>query len=360
MRIQSVILMVGFLTLALAGPGFGAGDQKTFFKGQAPSRSASSASFLQVERIGEHWFDQTHFHRLDSEAPRAASVPGSLDVLSISPDRYSGQPEQDLHGGFDLERGASLLRIPLSTRLNLDVGLAMGMTGPGERSQTWEVALPMTFSNLEIAPYAVSGKRSGSAPTQHSQWVGAKSRMRFFEPFSVLSDVAQGRIDGQDGQRTSRAFTLGLEMDTDLATSELFFTYQTLVKNGARANSPDAATSQEILSTALSDDFAGHFAPLPIKGIGLRLSEISVLENLNQSVSVLYATGSLPSETDPEFAARYLDEEDLLLGLSMDTRYAIYEHLAALVEVGVLNIRHNTAEENTSNWKFSLGVEYGF
>ncbi len=98
------------------------------------------------------------------------------------------------------------------------------------------------------------------------------------------------------------------------------------------------------------------------RGLALGLHNISLLKHLTHDVSVAWFTGSElpPLHGDPAG----LTSRDHVIEISVDHTYALYENLAALVEMTYMDGELDPAvwdeEKNLEAWKLAVGMAYRF
>jgi hypothetical protein len=210
--------------------------------------------------------------------------------------------------------------------------------------------------SLEILPYMIS---SDIHSPEGLFWYGANTRIHTPFPWTINADVAYGAAERQDGRDPSATtLTLGLEFDLDLFTPELFMLYQNGPPVGKRDPYRGLGQQNPVLGSSLSLDLLPQEMLLaPMQGVGLRFKNVALADNLTNYLSVVYATGLL----DAPMLGSSFGSDDALIGVNMDAQYALFEQLAALIEVGVLKMYPGGADEDPdADWKLSLGFRYDF
>jgi hypothetical protein len=212
------------------------------------------------------------------------------------------------------------------------------------------------FLDMEVQPYAL---RSESLSPETFHWFGANARLHTFSPWAIHAEMAYGTAEGSDHRDPSAtALTLGLEVDLNLFTPELFMLYQSGAHLGKQTPHTGFGQSNPVLASAFSLDLLPPEMLLaPMQGVGLRFKNIPFMNNLSNYLSVVYATGLIDS---PVLGSSF-GSDDAMLGLNMDAQYALFEQLAALIEVGVLKMYPAApGDDPDADWKFSLGFRYDF
>jgi hypothetical protein len=218
------------------------------------------------------------------------------------------------------------------------------------------LGLVFNFLDMEVQPYAL---RSESLSPETFHWFGANARIHTFSPWTLHADMVYGTAEGYDHRDPSAtALTLGLEVGLNLFTPELFLLYQSGAHLGKQTPHTGFGQSNPVLASAFSLDLLPPEMLLaPMQGVGLRVKNIPLMNNLTNYLSVVYATGLIDS---PVLGSSF-GSDDAMLGLNMDAQYALFEQLAALIEVGVLKMYPAAPDEDpNADWKFSLGFRYDF
>jgi hypothetical protein len=213
----------------------------------------------------------------------------------------------------------------------------------------------LSLLDLDVSPYIAPSGMKGS-PDEYL-WFGAQTRIQPFPPFSLNADMAYGTSirDGRDPSTT--ALSVGLELDLKLFTPEVFMLYQ----DGSDVQHPLAGLgliSNPVLASALSLELLPRELVLaPMQGVGFRLKNFAISDNLTNYLSVVYATGLV----DAPMLGSSFGPDDSLIGVSMDAQYALFEQLAAMIEIGVLKLYPAAqGEDPNADWKLSLGFKYDF
>jgi hypothetical protein len=213
----------------------------------------------------------------------------------------------------------------------------------------------LSLLSLDVSPYIVPSGVQGSR--DEYLWFGAQTRLQPFPLFSLNADMAYGTSAGDGRDPSTTALSVGLELDLKLFTPEVFMLYQ----GGSDVQHPLAGpglVSNPVLASALSLELLPREMVLaPMQGVGFRLKNFAISDNLTNYLSVVYATGLVDS---PMLGSSF-GPDDALLGVSMDAQYALFEQLAAMIEIGVLKLYPAAqGEDPNADWKLSLGFKYDF
>jgi hypothetical protein len=124
-----------------------------------------------------------------------------------------------------------------------------------------------------------------------------------------------------------------------------------------------------------------YVSPVGNAGIGASLNKMSFVENLSHRLTFVYLRGTNSARAiryaRTYFANDYftmghdLTTNEYLMGLNFDTKYMIYENLAAVMETGWAHgqfqesvwghrLVHQASENGNNAWKVALGLTYKF
>ncbi|WP_022661622.1 outer membrane homotrimeric porin [Paucidesulfovibrio longus] len=315
----------------------------------------------------------------------------------------------------------------VSTPITENIGLLAGWARPYSHlndANDYDTALdvvfaavPLTFDGISATPYFAylySGDKTAEAAgaaaldnlmiansTQLATngenttawWGGLAFNMTMFDPITLNASFVYGSADPSvsDGTRSGWLADLAVAYTgLDYVTPELFFTYST----GEDGNASKDADSERL--PTISGDYAfgttffssggmvadqglqNMTAQLGYWALGLNLKDISFLEGLTHSFTIMYAQGT----NDKDFAknfndtratlavyGRTLTEEDSLWELSMVNKYKIYDELTATL--GLSYVAADFDEETweatgvnnidaTDSARMVIGIEYKF
>ncbi|WP_022661621.1 outer membrane homotrimeric porin [Paucidesulfovibrio longus] len=280
-------------------------------------------------------------------------------------------------------------------------------------------AVPLSFDGVSATPYFAymysgdkTGKSAGAAAFNNMMitnstkfdvsgqndvtawWGGLTFSMTMFDPITVDASFVYGSADPSVSEGTRSGWLADLAVaytGLDYVTPELFFTYST----GEDGNASKDADSERL--PTISGDYAFGTTFFSSKGmtsdnglqndaanmgywaLGLNLKDISFLEGLKHTITVMYAQGT----NDKDFASdaqgyttnalcvygRTLTEEDSLWELSLVNTYKIYPELTATLGLGYIaaNFDEDVWEKDGLNnyepedsARLVLGIEYKF
>jgi hypothetical protein len=212
---------------------------------------------------------------------------------------------------------------------------------------------------------------------------GFNAQIDMFDPIVVMTDFVYGslgaEIGGSDFDIKGWIFDLAVDYKMDFMTPELFFLYAS-GDDGDNDNeygvmpviSPDYTFStfgMDGSSIGAGNLIQGdssvrehELATIPMWAVGLKLKDISFIEDLSHTFTIYYAQGT----NDKAYKADSFCEEDSMIEVNFDTKYQIYDELAAYLELGYINIDwddtsatgHADSLENA--YQAALGIKYDF
>lgn len=234
-------------------------------------------------------------------------------------------------------------------------------------------------------------------------WVGGAFEVTALDPIRFYADVIYGAgatTDTKSARREGWFIDAGVEYTgLDMVTPQVFAWWSTgedkSTGNGSErmpyvrskwgpGNSFLFDSSQEF-----GKGGSMNVSPVGNYGIGASLDKISFIEKLTHRLTFMYVRGNnsaralrLSNISSGTFATgsstysyvymgRDLTENESVYGLSFDTKYMIYENLAAVLEAGwahgnfqesVWGYRqyHHADDLGDNVWKFAVGLSYKF
>jgi hypothetical protein len=226
-------------------------------------------------------------------------------------------------------------------------------------------------------------------------WVGGAFEVTALDPVKFYADVIYGSGAGGDSKAAKREGWMvdaGVEYTGfDMVTPKVFAFWSTgedkSTSNGSErmpymrsywgpGNSFLFDNSQE-----LGKGSNMYVSPVGNYGIGASLDKISLMDNLTNRLTFVYLRGN-NSARAIRYARTYLSDSyfsmghdlttnEYLMGLNLDTKYMIYENLAAVMETGwahgqfqesVWGHRMVSQADSLGNnaWKVAFGLTYKF
>jgi hypothetical protein len=217
----------------------------------------------------------------------------------------------------------------------------------------------------------------GGVDDDATMWhAGFSAQVDMFDPIVVLMDAAYGSLalEGTTNDIDVRGYFFDLAVDykMDFMTPELFFYYTSGADDDKDEISVFPAINADLtFSSFLMDGAAlgecelynSDPSDLPMWAIGLKLKDINLVEDLSHTFTIYYAQGT--SDKDGWYEKKFA-EDDSLIEVNFDTKYQIYDELAAYLELGYINIDwddskvHADAGDAEDLYKAALGIKYDF
>ncbi|HMM37226.1 MAG TPA: outer membrane homotrimeric porin [Desulfovibrio sp.] len=249
----------------------------------------------------------------------------------------------------------------------------------------------MSINTNNSETWGLLGPTLGNAEGRRAYWGGTSFTMTYFDPIKVMADVNYGKVTGNldADDRSGWMFDLAVDYTGfDFMTPELFFAYT----SGEDSDVTDGSERMPTLNArnwALGSFFFGGDTLLQgSKGygteqtgfwaVGLSLKDISFLEKLSHTFTVMYAKGTndkdmiaasiLPAASGSIVYGQTLTEEDHIVEVDLNTKYQLYEELCLTLDLGYINNGYDkdkwrVADPNLDKndaYKVSTGILYQF
>lgn len=254
------------------------------------------------------------------------------------------------------------------------------------------------YSNETLANNLLSAGSMGSSTSfKNSQnvywWIGSTFAVTALDPFKFYADVMYGSGNDNDRSRNKRA---GLFFDVaaeytgfDMFTPQLTFWYSTgedsSITNGSE-RMPVVVNYWSPSNSFLFDGdqaFSNGFTNINAVGswgFVAALDKISFVQDLTHRLTFSYARGTnspaglrkanaLQGTGNYVQIGRDLTDKESVLAINLDTKYNIYQNLAAILETGwshgdfqtsVWGHRMANATRNGDAIKVAVGLQYKF
>jgi hypothetical protein len=203
---------------------------------------------------------------------------------------------------------------------------------------------------------------------------GFSGQLNMFDPIVVLMDAAYGSLalehEGSDLDMKGWFFDLAVDYKMDMMTPELFFYYTSGAGDDDDEISVFPSISADLnFSTFVMDGspigecemFNSDPSDLPMWAIGFKLKDINFIEDLSHTFMFYYAKGT--SDKDGWYGDIFA-EDDSLIEVNFDTKYQIYDELAAYLELGYFKFDWDKSEDHADDledgYKAALGIKYDF
>ena len=303
---------------------------------------------------------------------------------------------------FDDDAPAILVSAPINDMFGVTVGFTRGRdssTPYGGTTNKDEVdaamlILPITLDGFSVTPYfayswlgANAASPSGSGQSDAKKWLplgedatvwvlGANAALTMFDPLTFAADLIYGQADVDDLDYDSKGWyaALAASYKFDMLTATLFGTYASGYDGDLDKDNklPTLAEGWGISpffggvrAFGMADDSYVEQA-LGVTGdgtglwtIGLKLADISFIENLSHTLVVAYAQGT--SDKDA-FASKGVafTEKDHAWEVYFANQYMIYENLAAIAELGYADPSLKYVSGEDAAYFGTVGFAYSF
>ncbi len=252
--------------------------------------------------------------------------------------------------------------------LDLIDGTQGGNAGSDDEVDTLVVMVPVTADGFSVTPYflyTMGGKRTYGGSDDASLWhFGFSAEINLLDPVVILTDFTYGsqseEFGGNELKTSGFVFDLAVDYKMDFMTPEVFFWYGSGEDTDTDSNVFPTIAPGVSWSTFGTDDSAvgesgilGDPTRLPIWAIGFRLKDLTFMENLSHTFTAYYAKGT---SDDGTF---WFDEDDALIEINVDSKYQIYDELAAYVELGYISLDLDGVDTDPA-YKCALGLKYDF
>lgn len=181
-------------------------------------------------------------------------------------------------------------------------------------------------------------------------YAGLSYKVSMFDPISVYGDIIYGKLDTDEdaAERSGWFVTLGVDYKMDMMTPSLYGYYST-------GDDDDPSDGSETIPILVSDQYStpagfafgarttfafndNNYAladgrPKGMWLIGFALKDISLVENLKSTFAVEYGKGTSDKKAAGSMVGE-LTEEDSFVQAMLNSKYNIYENLAAVLELG--------------------------
>jgi len=341
---------------------------------------------------------------------------------------------------FDEEVSSLVVSAPITDNVSVLGVYARLFSGTGtygaasagyhhDTMDAFALALPLKFDGFKVTPFGMFayaengiftrgnnvtahtlGLLAQNASTSQEQgiqswWGGAAIEMTMFDPFVVKADVNYGSLTTRSTangakQNNMSGWMCDLTVDyTGLSfmTPQLFFAYTTgeegnaTTHEGASHRMPMVVASSYSLgsfwmggasgkmlagSTNIGTARSNLAASMGFWTVGLNLKDITFLEGLKHTFTVMYVQGTNNKDIGPMYTTaqaatnniqygQTLTTKDSLWEIDLNTKYAIYKELTAYLELGYIAPSFSKSVWGDSNGgdaatKVAVGLGYNF
>lgn len=269
-------------------------------------------------------------------------------------------------------------------------------TDSADSGNTFANTLTSIASRANMATAGLLGRWSNNQNPYY--WVGGAFEVSALDPIRFYADVIYGAgamADHKADQRSGWFIDAGVEYTgLDIMTPKLFAWWSTGEDNSVRNGSermPYMRSKWGPGNSFLFDNSQDlgkgsnmYVNPVGNYGIGVSLDKISFIDKLTNRLTFVFMRGNnspralrnarlfYGSQATGYFTMGHdLTENEWLMGLNFDTKYMIYENLAAVLETGWAHgefqesvwghrIYHQAAGNANNAWKVAFGLTYKF
>lgn len=241
----------------------------------------------------------------------------------------------------------------------------------GDEWDTFALLVPVTADGFSVTPYLlysmIGENVYGGEDDTTMYHAGFSAKVDMLDPIVIMTDFAYGSVDwdyvGTDVDQSGFIFDLAVDYKMDFMTPELFMWYVSGDDDDSDLDvmpviSPDfTASTFGFDGSALGEGnlLNGDVTNLPSWAIGFKLKDMSFVEDLSHTFTILYAKG-----TSDENSLVWFDEKDSMIEVNFDSKYQIYDELAAYLELGYINFDMDDDTNEDSAYKAALGIRYDF
>lgn len=297
---------------------------------------------------------------------------------------------------FDDDAAALMVSAPINDMVSVSGGWIRayddndGTTGNNVSSDEYDVLallVPVNGDGFSVTPYMLYSMIGQEVLNSHSNrntlaliddatddatmWhAGFSSKINMFDPIVIMSDFVYGslstEVTNEDFDAKGFVADLAIDYKMDFMTPELFAWYI----SGDNDNDNESTIMPTISPNFLASSFGFDGTKLgeglilgldetslPSYAIGLKLKKLSFMEDLSHTVTIYYAKGTNDKDAGADF-----DEEDSMVEINLDSKYQIYDQLAAYLELGYINfdMEDDNSTYSSNNYKCALGIRYDF
>ncbi|WP_028575869.1 outer membrane homotrimeric porin [Desulfonatronovibrio hydrogenovorans] len=291
---------------------------------------------------------------------------------------------------------------------------------------------PFTLEGLQINPFLAYARAGKYAPISYTDfygnnpfwvdasgfnwkqmnvfWAGINMTLNRFDPWVVNADFNYGQssrylsytepdniylVGDKIGETAGWIASLSVACKMDMMTPELFFLYEsgesrTSLRGDKKGRRMPALTPRLTMSSFAfnGSNFGsdpGHAAGqvpaftqrsamnmLRTTGMwaaGFRLGDISLMDRVSHDFLLAYYRGTNHKDyLDEEVGNQVFTTRDYLWEINFDTTYQMYDNLAAILELGYINVNRASRTNNgdpvdvpgDNSWKAAFGFRYQF
>ncbi len=293
---------------------------------------------------------------------------------------------------FDDDATALMLNIPVNDMVGVtfgwlrledkDEGVWDNTTQTNDDVDTFLLMVPVTADGFSVTPYALysligkntNGAGNGLHGTDDStMWhLGLNFEVSMLDPVVIMGDLVYGYNNrkndpGADFKQSGWMVDLVVDYKMDFMTPEVLFWYMSGEGTKTDKSSIMPAFDRSFAPSSFGfDDSAFGESNLfenvsgiadASAGLGFKLKDMTFMDGLSHTLTALFAVGTSDKDAGITF-----DSEDSLFEIDFDTKYQIYDELAAYVELGYVHInwKDDHDADLKSAYKAAFGLVYDF
>ena len=290
---------------------------------------------------------------------------------------------------------------PITDVLGVTVGYTRGIDGTtsfdstsgegGDDMDMVVLVVPVKTDNFSLTPYfgyvwigenvdftghqklSTTARGSLTGNGEADVWyMGGNAKLTMFSPFTLEMDLIYGEGENDDYETKGFYAATAASYNFDTLTATLFGTYATGADEDSDEDNFLPALAQTWMLTpyiggarAFSTGFSNKGYATGATGIGidgtglwtvgLILDKISFIDSLSHKFMIAYGQGTSDEEANVGF-----DEGNSIFEMYLVNKYAIYENLSAINEIGYASLDGDEFDDSDCSYFASLGFQYKF
>ena len=306
---------------------------------------------------------------LDDDITGAVVTAPINDMFSVSLGWVRPWLNEDGNAGIGAEGGEAIDALFLSLPMKLE---GINVTPYFVYAFVGDRALDTHMGEVFVASGAVRANPNALSKDDSSLWyAGMTYKISMFEPITIKGDVLYGSLDsdikvaGDDDAADREGWFVSLAVDykMDMMTPSIYGYYFSgddddpmdgseciplLATDGWWTTPGGWAIGQTTTFFFNDNNYAiAQGYPDGIWLIGFALKDISLVENLKSTFAVEYGQGTVDSDLIKKYGKKWVanygqavtfTDEDSFVQVMLDSKYKIYENLAAVLELGYASL----------------------
>ncbi|MFI3272725.1 MAG: outer membrane homotrimeric porin [Pseudomonadota bacterium] len=204
-------------------------------------------------------------------------------------------------------------------------------------------------------------------------YLGVAYTMSAFDPFTLDMSFLYGNADGGNIDQSGWMVDLKAAYALDFMTPAIIGWYATGADSEGDGVLPTFGggcwypTSFGYVGSCYQEDTNIGEAPEGTWAIGLELADISFIEDLSHVFRFVYSRGTNDADVDGDKVllnsfnqAVYMTSSESAIEVNFDSTYQIYENLAFIVELGLIDYDMNDNSNDETAYKATFNFVYSF